>query len=109
MSWVYLKDGIARYQQEFAFFSPKGRATLVFPSPFLRSAPTQIVLEGGSDASPYASVTTETVSFEEAFKRELLEFHACVTDDREPRTTVAEAVRDVAFCQAIIRQSGASG
>src|SRR5438270_131720 len=103
MAWVNLQDGVARYRQEFAFFSPKGRATLVFPSPFLRNAPTQLVLEGGSSDSARSWRTAETVSYEEAFKRELLEFYDCVVSDREPRTTAAEATRDVALCQAIVR------
>jgi predicted dehydrogenase len=102
MNWVNLMDGVARYRQEFAFFSPERRATLVFPSPFLRSAPVELVLEAGSQESPRSWRTVETVSFESAFKRELLEFYACVTEDREPRTTAADAVRDVALCQAII-------
>jgi predicted dehydrogenase len=104
MHWVNLTDGVARYQQEFAFFSPQRRATLVFPSPFLRSAPTELVLEGGSEDSPRSWRTVETESFEEAFKRELLEFYACIAENREPRTTATDAVRDVALCQAIIRQ-----
>jgi predicted dehydrogenase len=104
MNWVNLTDGVARYRQEFSFFSPQRRATLVFPSPFLRSAPVELVLEGGSQESPRSWKTVETVSFESAFKRELLEFYACVTEDREPRTTAADAVRDVALCQAIISQ-----
>jgi len=104
MHWVNLTDGVARYQQEFAFFSPRRRATLVFPSPFLRSAPTELVLEGGSEESPRSWRTVETESFEEAFKRELLEFYGCITENREPRTTATDAVRDVALCQAIIRQ-----
>ena len=104
MHWVNLQDGVARYQQEFGFFSPERRATLIFPSPFLRSAPTELVLEGGSPDSPRSWRTVETVSYEEAFKRELIEFYACVTEGREPRTTAADAVRDVALCQAIVRQ-----
>jgi predicted dehydrogenase len=104
MHWVNLTDGVARYLQEFSFFYPERRATLVFPSPFLRSAPVELVLEGGSQESPRSWRTVETLSFQSAFKRELLEFHACVTDDREPRTTAEDAVRDVALCQAIIRQ-----
>jgi predicted dehydrogenase len=104
MHWVNLTDGVARYQQEFAFFSPLRRATLIFPSPFLRSAPTELLLEGGSEESPRSWRTVETESFEEAFKRELLEFYACVTENREPRTTATDAVRDVALCQAIIKQ-----
>jgi len=102
MHWVNLQDGVARYQQEFSFFSPQRRATLVFPSPFLRNAPIELVLEGGSPGSPRSWRTAETVSFESAFKRELVEFYECITKDREPRTTAANAVRDVAFCQQII-------
>jgi predicted dehydrogenase len=102
MHWVNLTDGVALYQQEFSFFSPERRASLVFPSPFLRSAPTELVLEGGSQQTSRSWRTVETVSFEAAFKRELLEFYACVTEDREPRTSATDAVRDVALCQAII-------
>jgi predicted dehydrogenase len=61
-------------------------------------------LEGGSQESSRSWRTAETVSFESAFKRELLEFYACITENREPRTTAEDAVRDVALCQAIIRQ-----
>ncbi|TME87453.1 MAG: Gfo/Idh/MocA family oxidoreductase [Chloroflexi bacterium] len=107
MHWVNLTDGVARYQQEFAFFYPERRATLVFPSPFLRGAPVELVLEGGSQEGPRSWRTVETISFESAFKRELLEFYGCITQDREPRTTAEDAVRDVALCQAIIRQQGA--
>ena len=102
MHWVNLTDGVARYRQEFTFFNPRRRASLVFPSPFLRSAPTQLVLEGGTAGTPDAWRTVETVSFEEAFKRELVHFHACVTEGKEPRTTAAEATADVALCQAVI-------
>ena len=104
MHWVNLTDGVARYQQDFSFFSPERRAALVFPSPFLRSAPVELVIEGGSQESSRSWRTVETVSFESGFKRELLEFYACVTQDREPRTTAEDGVRDVALCQAIIRQ-----
>ncbi|HXO58837.1 MAG TPA: Gfo/Idh/MocA family oxidoreductase [Candidatus Acidoferrum sp.] len=102
MQWVNLMDGVAQYRQEFSFFSPQQRATLVFPSPFLRNMPTELVLEGGSMETSRAWRTAERVSYESAFKRELLEFYDCVTRDRAPRTTAEEAVRDVALCQAII-------
>jgi predicted dehydrogenase len=104
MHWINLTDGVAGYQQDFSFFSPQRRAALVFPSPFLRSAPVELVLEGGSQESSRSWRTAETVSFESAFKRELLEFYASITENREPRTTAEDAVRDVALCQAIIKQ-----
>src|SRR5207245_230212 len=39
MHWINLQDGVARYRQDFAFFSQERRATPVFPSPFLPSSP----------------------------------------------------------------------
>ncbi len=103
MHWVNLMDGVAQYQQAFSFFSPQHRATLVFPSPFLRNMPTELVLESGSTETSRAWRTAERVSYESAFRRELLEFYDCVTKDRAPRTAADDAVRDVALCQAIIR------
>jgi predicted dehydrogenase len=110
MHWVNLMDGVAQYRQEFSFFSPQQRATLNFPSPFLRNMPTELVLEGGSTETSRAWRTAERISYESAFKRELLEFYDCVTNNRAPRTTAEDAVGDVALCQAIIAaHNGARG
>ena len=100
--WVDL-PGIARYHQELAFYAPDERLTLAFPSPFLRSLPTRLVLEGGDPGTPVAWRTVKTVSYDEAFKRELREFHACVVEARESRTPGTDALRDIALAQAIVR------
>src|SRR5262245_32513537 len=102
LMWVDL-PGIARYDQELAFYAPDERLTLAFPSPFLRSMPTQLVLAGGEPGTPTSWQTTKTVSYDEAFKRELLEFHSCVVDDRGPRTPGTDALCDIALAQSIIR------
>lgn len=104
-TWVDL-PGIARYEQELAFFGPDARARLTFPSPFLRSMPTRLVLEGGEPGTPTAWRSERTVSYEEAFKRELIELHACIAEDREPRTPGADALRDIALCGAIAAAAG---
>jgi predicted dehydrogenase len=100
LSWVDL-PGMARYEQELAFYGPDTRATLTFPSPFLRSMPTRLVLEGGKAGAPASWRAEHTVSYEEAFKRELLELHAAITENREPRTSALDGLRDVALCRAI--------
>ena len=53
IAWVDL-PGIARYEQNWAFYAPNARATLRFPSPFLRSMPTRLVLEGGEPGTASA-------------------------------------------------------
>ena len=100
--WVDL-PGIARYEQELAFYAPGERMALAFPSPFLRNMPTELVVEGGEPGTPAAWRTVQTTSYDEAFKRELREFHDCVVADREPRTPGSDAIRDIALCQAIVR------
>lgn len=99
-SWVDL-PGIARYEGELAFYGTDERATLVFPSPFLRNMPTRLVLEGGKPGTPSSWQTEHTTSYEEAFKRELVELHEAITEDREPRTSALDGLRDVALCKAI--------
>lgn len=100
--WVDL-PGIARYQGELAFYAPDERAVLSFPSPFLRNMPTRLLLEGGVPGTPDSWSTEHTVSYEEAFKRELQELRRSIVEQRAPRTTGEDGLRDVALCQSIIR------
>lgn len=101
LSWVRL-PGIARYRQEFAFLAPDRRGRLIFPSPYLRDTPTQLVVEEGDADSPHSWQTVETVSYENSFKLELLEFHSAIVEDREPATTGRDALCDVLLCGAIV-------
>jgi predicted dehydrogenase len=49
------------------------------------------------------------VSYEEAFKRELEEFHAAIVDGREPRTGGEDGLRDVALCRSIVTAHASGG
>jgi predicted dehydrogenase len=102
LSWVDL-PGIARYKQEFAFYAPDQRLTLELPSPFLRSMPSKLILEGGGCGTSDSFTQEEIISFEEAFKRELVEFADCVTTPRAPRTPGGDGVADLRVCEAIAR------
>src|SRR5262245_23705550 len=99
--WIDL-PGIARYQMEFALYAPDRRVSLSFPSPFLRSEPAILTIEGGDHATASSWRTEETVSYESAFKRELAAFHDCVVHGVRPVTSGRDGLADVALCQAII-------
>jgi predicted dehydrogenase len=101
LAWVDL-PGMARYEMEFAFYSPDRRLTLSFPSPFLRSMPTLLISEDGDANSPRSSRTEGITSFEESFKAELIHFHECVTSGREPATSGRDALHDIALCEAVV-------
>jgi predicted dehydrogenase len=102
LSWVDL-PGIARYKQEFAFYAPDQRMTLELPSPFLRSMPSKLIVEGGEPGTSHSWERDEVVSYEEAFRRELVEFSECITSGREPRTSGADGLADLRLCEAIAR------
>ena len=101
LAWVDLPV-IARYQMEFAFYSPERRVTLSFPSPFLRSMPTMLTLEEGEPDSPRASRVEEVTSYRESFKEELVHFHDCVTTGRTPFTSGKDSLHDIALCESVV-------
>jgi predicted dehydrogenase len=100
-AWVDL-PGIARYAQDWSFYGPDRRATLEFPSPLLRSYPTRLVFEEGEPGGVASRRTEHVVSYEEAFKRELVEFGAAIAEGRAPRTDGEDGLRDVALCRDIV-------
>lgn len=102
LSWVDL-PGIARYRQEFAFYAPDQRLTLELPSPFLRSMPSKLYVEGGEPGTAHSWDRQEVVSLDEAFKRELVEFAECIATGREPRTSGEDGLGDARLCEAIAR------
>ena len=101
IAWVDL-PGIARYEMELAFYAPDRRLTLSFPSPFLRSMPTLLQVEGGKAPSPEAWRSEQVVSYAESFKEELMHFHDCVTGGLTPVTSGEDALGDIALCEAVI-------
>ena len=80
-----------------------------FPSPFLRNAPTELVIEGGTVGSPRSWATHEVVAYEEAFKLELIEFADSIAEQRAPRTTGEDGLADVELCVEIIEAMQAGG
>jgi predicted dehydrogenase len=97
MSWVDL-PGMARYKQQLAFYGLDSRVILTLPSPYSRGFPSELAIEAGKHGSSHAWRTVETVSYVEAFKRELIEFHG-----RPARTDGYDGLHDVALCHSIAR------
>lgn len=106
--WVDISS-ISRYRMEFALIGDDRHVTLTFPSPFLRSEPALLEIEDGEPGTSRSWRTTETTSYESAFKRELLEFHRAATTGTQPVTSGLDGLKDIAICQAIIQcfRSGA--
>ena len=102
ISWVDL-PGIARYREEIAFYAPDRRLTLELPSPFLRSMPSHLIVEGGVPGTALNWSNDEVPGYDEAFRRELIEFSECIRTGREARTSGADAVGDQVMLEMIAR------
>ena len=94
---------MTRYSMEFSMHAANGRATLTFPSPYLRNAPTSLVVERGEADGVDTWQREETISYESGFKEELRAFYEAVTSGAKVATDAQDATRDIALCQAIIR------
>ena len=100
LTWTFLDD-VRNYREDLAFLATDGRVELRFPSPFLKNAPTPVVVETMEDGS-YTRREYQ-VDFEEAFKQELLHFHDCVTTGTQPLTDGEEGKADIAQAIAMFK------
>lgn len=100
MSWVSL-PGVKHYEERLRFVAPNLRATLIFPSPYIRHAPTRLEVERMDGET--LVVEDRVVSYDEAFRAEVHHFRESVLAGKAPATTVDEAVRDARWIEAIGR------
>ncbi|NUT20814.1 MAG: Gfo/Idh/MocA family oxidoreductase [Hamadaea sp.] len=97
LHWHYLPDYPA-YRETVTLHHERGSLELVFPSPYLMNAPTQLTIVDGAFRSVFTSV-------DEAFERELVAFHSLVTSGTPPRTGAEGGLSDLITSQRIVRAS----
>ncbi len=100
LTWTFLDD-VRNYREDISLLAIDGRLGIHFPSPFLKSVPTPVVLEV-MDEGVYTR-SEHLANFEEAFKQELLHFHDCVVHGTHPLTDGAEGKEDVAQAIAMLK------
>jgi predicted dehydrogenase len=108
-TWSYLAD-LRDYFEELAFIGEAGRVRIQFPSPFLKHFPTPVEVQGMEGGAEWRKRVN--VSYAEAFKEELLHFHDCLTNDRQPLTGGHDGREDIAVLQQIVaalRPAGLGG
>lgn len=105
-TWAYLPD-YHDYFEEIALMGAGGRLRIHFPSPYLRHFPTPVMVErmqGGA-----ATKQQVIASYAEAFREELIHFHACVTSGKRPLTDGRDARRDLELLQQVVAAWGPVG
>ena len=97
LRWHYLED-YPVYREEVRWHDDEGSVELVFPSPYLLHAPTELIVTSASGEGAERNMFRSPV---EAFDEELVAFHAMVTEGRTPHAGVEESRQDVITCQRI--------
>jgi predicted dehydrogenase len=100
MTWISVPE-LAHYEERVRLVTNERRVTLVFPSPYLRHAPTALEVERMADGS--CVVEQHTVSYEEAFRDELHQFRHAVVTGSPGEPGVDEAVADARWIESIAR------
>src|SRR5262245_61137454 len=100
ISLHYLPD-LAHYEETVMYLGRGDRLRLVFPSPFFRNMPTEVVVEGMEDGEPFEKRVT--ASMKEAFREELVHFAECLQSGVAPDTPPAEARGDILLLHRIFR------
>src|SRR5215831_16260574 len=90
-AWIQLLD-IREYQEQVAFYFRDSFRQLTFPSPWLRQAPTRYER---SEADGLDRAVRVFESHREAFVRELVHFHECITQGTECRAPPEQARVDI--------------
>lgn len=98
-TWTYLSD-LRDYFQEIAIMSPANRLRIQFPSPYLRHFPSPVVFQGMEDGAAFEKRVL--VSYDEAFRLELVAFYDCVVNDHQPLTGAEDARCDIQLLQQIL-------
>lgn len=99
LDYHYLPD-LKDYREEYAFYGNHERVTLQFPSPYLRNFPSPVIVQGGEGELAWEKHVI--VSYDEAFRREILSFYDNVRQHQVPATTITDAVQHLRFIQQLI-------
>ncbi len=89
------------FDEELVVYGSAQTVTVQFPNPYVRYAPTLVRVQE-MDGTAYVDRNVRA-SYDEAFRREWLHFHHCVTTGTAPRTGVADGLRDVELLRAIVQ------
>ena len=95
--------GLRKFDESLTAYSADRVVSIVFPSPFLKYAPT-VVEEWRMDGDTYQELQT-TAHYAEAFKEELIHFHECVVQGATPDTPLEEGRQDIATLISIVEKA----
>jgi predicted dehydrogenase len=98
LAWHYLPDFPA-YRETVRVIHGAGSIELVFPSPYLMHAPTELIVTTADGDAERRSVSRDVT---EAFETQLVAFADMVRDGRAPLTGLEGGRADILDCQRLL-------
>ena len=89
------------WDEQLTAYGKSETISIEFPNPYVKYAPTTVTIQQNEGGSPITKVAP--VSHEEAFRLEWLHFYDCICEDREVRTSGADANADVELAVEMVR------
>jgi predicted dehydrogenase len=99
LDWHFLSH-LKDYREEYSFYGNNRRVTMQLPSPYFLNFPSPVIVQGGEGELAWEKKVV--VSYDEAFRNELLAFHENVSKRTRPTTTVDDALVHSRFVQEVI-------
>ena len=99
IDWHFLSQ-VKDYREEYSFYGNHERVSMQLPSPYLKNAPSPVIVQGGDGELAWEKRVI--VSYDEAFRNELLAFYDNVQNNTTPETDVNEALIHAEMMQDII-------
>ena len=99
LDWHFLSH-LKDYREEYAFYGNNRRVAMQLPSPYFLNFPSPVIVQGGDGELAWEKKVT--VSYEEAFRTEVLAFHDNVVGGKRPATGIEDALRHSRFIQQAI-------
>jgi predicted dehydrogenase len=95
---------IVQFDADIESFQHNRKLKIQYETPYVRHQPMSLELID----STATDTRTEYYgpSYRDPFMTELREFYACITEGRQPKTTLEDALEDLKFFEAMIRKMG---
>jgi len=99
-TWIDLPD-LWDFRETLEVYGARERVLMSFPTGFSIGLPTEVTVQGmETDGTPWKKEVV--VSHESSFLRELVSFHDCVVNGKQPETSGEAAIADIALVRDII-------
>jgi predicted dehydrogenase len=105
MAWLAMA-GLADFCERIEVFTPAGVHALEFPAPYLHQAPTRYSFSRGRRDG---NATTTFRSWQEAYRRQLEAFRACIAHDEPCLTPPEQARADIVLLTSLHEAAEAVG